>query len=164
LVAEVLYAQDLARTNPSSFKGWIEYDVEHRVIGNLVCKDSAFDSKQGHDWCENRYELEEGPASLKEAVTAMGESEPMGSLKWNNALSKSCRDHILDIGPLGLDGHDGSQGDTKADRVNRYASSFTLLGENIMYPESAINVEGEGLEMVKSMIVDDGIASRGHRN
>ena len=99
----------------------------------------------------------EGAAALDEAAEVLADAEPMPQLQWSPALNSAARDHGRDIGQRGLITHQGSDGSMPLDRVRRYAPSVTSIGECISFgandPES----------VVADLIVDDGVADRGHR-
>lgn len=163
LVGEVLYAVNLARDDPTEMGDWLKADIGTRIVGNLICKDQGFDKNRGGEWCEHRVELVESSQGYLNAVNALKLNGQVDRLYWSNALAQAARDHVLDIGPLGKFGHEGSDGSDRFDRVDRYATSYTIISENIVYSSSELGVRGEGLEMVKDMIVDDGVSGKGNR-
>ena len=77
----------------------------------------------------------------------------------NRNLSSAAAHHCADQGPKGLTGHDSSDGSSMADRVRRRNSglSYIGIGENISYGEN------KGFDIIRQLIVDDGVPSRGHR-
>lgn len=58
---------------------------------------------------------------------------------------------------LGITGHTGSNGSTMQSRLEKYGDWMGSIGENIEFGGKS------GREIVISLIVDDGVASRGHR-
>jgi uncharacterized protein YkwD len=67
------------------------------------------------------------------------------------------KDHVGDLAKTGGRGHKGSDGSVPEDRVSRYGTWSDSVGENILYNSS------KAREDVISLIIDDGVATRGHR-
>lgn len=99
----------------------------------------------------------EGRSAVQEAIDALKSQKPLPMLLPNQDLSLAATDHCEDQGPKGNWGHDSSDGSSVADRVKRYNSDLTYIGENISYGES------KGFDIIRQLIVDDGVPSRGHR-
>lgn len=78
-------------------------------------------------------------------------------MTWSDGLGSSCRDHVLDQGPKGATGHDGSDGSSPADRMSRYGKWQSTWGENLSYGMATAK------DVLIQLIVDDGVANRGHR-
>ncbi len=81
----------------------------------------------------------------------------MGPLSPSPALTRAAADHARDQSQSGATGHRGSDGTSVAERVARYGSWQTCIGEVIAYGF------GTGAEVVSQLLIDDGVASRGHR-
>lgn len=99
----------------------------------------------------------EGVAAVKEAITYLKDQKVLSKLSLDPSLCKAARDHANDTGPKGLTGHDGSDGSTVSDRVERYCKWTVTLCENIDYGIKP------GQLVVLSLLVDDGVKTRGHR-
>lgn len=70
---------------------------------------------------------------------------------WNNELQLASRDHIDDIGPLGLYGHSSSLGLTMFDRFRNYSELEPgMLAENVCFGTTIAT------EAIIMMLVDDG--------
>ncbi len=102
-------------------------------------------------------ETKEGPAAVDEAIEFLNRQQPLPPLQYSIGLSYAARDHVLDQGAQGFVGHVGNDGSQSADRVNRYGTWRKSVGENIAYGYQT--AEGN----VIGLIVDDGVADRGHR-
>ena len=66
-------------------------------------------------------------------------------------------DHVRDQGPSGATGHTGSDGSTMSARIERHGQWGGGISENIDYGSA------DAREVVISLVVDDGVSSRGHR-
>lgn len=80
-------------------------------------------------------------------------------LKLDKVMCLAARDHVEDIGPLGLVGHEGSHKSQKdpLQRLSRYGKVRKRCGENVCFgPNTARNI-------VMDLIVDDGVVDRSHR-
>ena len=99
----------------------------------------------------------EGVPAVKEAIKFLETQKSVPALTWDDGLQKAARDHVKDQGPKGLIGHGGTDGSNPQKRMARYTTFKGPSGENIMY---GINDPERSIE---SLIIDDGVASRGHR-
>jgi len=74
------------------------------------------------------------------------------------ALGLAAEDHVADIGYTGVVSHSSSDGSCAADRVSRYGR-FRSTAESLWYGSA----KADARTIVLDLIVDDGVASRGHR-
>jgi uncharacterized protein YkwD len=100
---------------------------------------------------------DEGVAALDEAVAFLESAQPVGPLRFNEGLARAARLHAQDIGPKGSIEHTGSDGSRLSDRLNRLGRWQGLISENISAGED------EARQVVLQLLIDDGVASRGHR-
>ncbi|WP_243320589.1 CAP domain-containing protein [Geothrix sp. SG200] len=100
---------------------------------------------------------EEGVAALDEAIRFLESAKPVGPLRFNEGLARAARLHAQDIGPKGSIEHTGSDGSSLSVRLNRLGRWQGLIAENISAGED------EARQVVIQLLVDDGVASRGHR-
>ncbi len=99
----------------------------------------------------------EGVRALDEAIAALRQQPALPPLASAPALAWAAADHVRDQGPSGLEGHDARDGTTPLDRVLRRGVRPYVVGEVIAYgPRTASAV-------VRELIIDDGVADRGHR-
>ncbi len=99
----------------------------------------------------------EGVQALEEAIAFLEGATPAGPLAWNEALFRAARDHAGDQGRSGATGHAGADGSTLRGRIERHGTWLGPIAENIQYGA------GEARPIVIALLVDDGVASRGHR-
>jgi len=106
-----------------------------------------------------RIVTEEGATAVNVCITALSKAASVGVLKPEKGLSLAAKDHAADQSKTGQIGHNGSDKSTPETRMRRYgvfAGSWTY-GENIAYGDTT------GREIVCSLLIDDGVPSRGHR-
>lgn len=99
----------------------------------------------------------EGPAAVREAIAFLRTQAPVPPLSWEDALWRAARDHARDQGPSGSTGHTGSDGSSMGQRMSRYGQWQNTAAENIDYGSE------NARDVLVSLIVDDGVPSRGHR-
>ena len=87
----------------------------------------------------------------------MNKQAPLPAMRPSKGMSKGAMDHVKDIGPKGITGHNGSDGSKPFDRINRYGQWQQTAGENISFGND------EGRAVLIQLIVDDAVANRGHR-
>ena len=99
----------------------------------------------------------EGGGTLDEAIAFMRTLKPLPPFELRPGMVLAAKDHLNDLVKTGKSGHTGSDGSTAGDRFDRYGSWLDSLGEDIVYFSRAAR------EDVISLIIDDGISTRGHR-
>ncbi|MDF7774027.1 CAP domain-containing protein [Sphingomonas sp. AOB5] len=141
VIAEINYA----RANPKAYANRLrEYRKGFR--GNTVYYPGNRDGLYTY----------EGVAAVDEAIRFLDRQTPLGPLRHAPLLARAARDHIDEQGPRGVTGHESRNGDRAAQRVLKRGGG-TYVAENITYgPPSAA-------EVVRQLIVDDGVPGRGHR-
>jgi uncharacterized protein YkwD len=100
----------------------------------------------------------EGVRALDECIGVLLTAKPVPPLSPAKGLAFAARDHVRDQAATGAIGHTGSDGSTPADRIGRYGTWDVTAGENIDYGN------GDARRIVISLLVDDGVPSRGHRS
>lgn len=141
----VLDELNLARTNPQTYAKILQ-DYRNQFQGRLVKRPGKIDLS-----------TTEGTAAVDEAIRELKGRKPMQGFRISRGMSLAAKDHVKDTGPRGLTGHRGSDGSTPFDRMNRHGRWLRSAGENISYGND------EGREVIIQLIVDDGVAGRGHR-
>ncbi|HZI18556.1 MAG TPA: CAP domain-containing protein [Pyrinomonadaceae bacterium] len=101
---------------------------------------------------------EEGVAALDEAVKFLRAAKPLPPLQPSRGLSSGALLLVSEQSTSGTTGHRGADGGFMEQRVARYGSWKGPVGENLSYGEETAR------ERVISMLIDDGVSNRGHRN
>lgn len=110
-------------------------------------------------------EGEDGKAAIRDCLEFLRQQPEESNLKplrWSEPLSRAAKDQVLDLGLKGIFIHDGvkhmgTDGSMPVDRIKKYCSP-TMTGENIHYGK---DTSAEAI--VRALVVDDGVPSRGHR-
>jgi len=100
----------------------------------------------------------EGLKAVDEAIDFLGKATPLKAYDPSKGMSFAAKDRLTDMVKTGVEGHVGSDGSLPDDRLNRYGKWSKSIGESIGYNILTARY------IVLGMIVDDGTASRGHRN
>jgi uncharacterized protein YkwD len=99
----------------------------------------------------------EGAAAVQEAIEALRQSPQMEGLEWSEGMAAGAADHVRDQGPKGGLDHDGTDGSSPAQRVNRYGQWHQGIAENMAFGENPAR------EVVLQLLIDDDVLDRGHR-
>lgn len=105
---------------------------------------------------DRRLKTAEGVAAVNECVSVMSAQESLPPFQPSKGLTRAAKDQARMQSVTDQVGHEGTDGSSPFDRIKRYGSYMTA-GENIDYGSSSAR------EIVLSLLVDDGVASRGHR-
>ncbi|HEY0376186.1 MAG TPA: CAP domain-containing protein [Pyrinomonadaceae bacterium] len=145
LEAEIFGEMNLARTQPQKYATFVgEYKKYYN--GNQL----LLPGRQG-------LLTAEGVAAVDEAVNFLRAAKPLPALGVARGLCLAAKDHALDLALKGMTGHKGSDGSTPNVRMERYGRWENVNGENIAYEVTTAR------QVVIGMIIDDGVANRGHR-
>lgn len=99
----------------------------------------------------------EGVEAVDECYEVLMTMNPLDSIRPSRGLSLAAKDHVEDQGGTTRTGHDGTDGSSPFDRMERYGSWLKTAGENIDYGNNVAR------RIVLSLLIDDGVPSRGHR-
>ena len=147
LDAGVFEEMNLARTKPAEYAAHLDAWLPHFDGKNYKPPGAA-----------TTLVTQEGAAAVTEAIEFLKKQTPLKPFaKVSEGMSRASLDHVLDCGPKGLLGHDGSDKSTPFERLNRHGQWQKTAGENINYGATVAR------DAVLALIVDDGVASRGHR-
>jgi len=137
--------QNEVRTNPKKF-----VPILQEFLNNFV--DEYVVARPG----KPRLRTKEGKRAVQEAINFLNRQPSVSRLAWNNSIALASRDHVLSQGPTGQTGHVSPNGATLTTRMNKYGTS-QMMSENIQYSD------GDAMWGVLYLIIDDGVADRGHR-
>ena len=101
------------------------------------------------------HELENN-SYAKSLVSELKAAKPVGALESSSVLEKLAKGHAIDMGEKGKVGHTSSNGTTFENRVRKKIKTG-MIAENCDYGNA------EPLDIVMSLLIDDGITSLGHR-
>jgi len=141
LLAEI----NLARTRPSEYAAYLE-----ALRPMFAGKEYRRPGKPG-------LLTEEGTAALDDAIRFMRAARPVAPLTSAGGMCSGARELVKEQGASGATGHKSADGSFCEQRTGRYGSWKEPIGENLSYgPDTA-------RERVLTLLIDDGFASRGHR-
>ncbi|WP_084580619.1 CAP domain-containing protein [Sphingomonas azotifigens] len=98
----------------------------------------------------------EGTAAVDEAIAFLEQQAAMPPLTVAPILAQTALDFSREQGSLGAAGHRAADGSGPGDRVKRHGGDI-YVGEAIAFGSS------DAEQVVRQMIIDDGVADRGHR-
>lgn len=141
----VIHEINLARQHPDAYATFLEAEKKY-YDGKLIRRPG-----------EIAIVTHEGTGAVDEAIKFLKCQPPLHPLRPSRGLALAAREHLRDIQRNGIHGHVGSDGSQTWDRVNRHGAWRGAIAEAISYgPE-------EGRQIVMALIIDDGVADRGHR-
>lgn len=128
------------------------------LIPHLEAMEKLFKNDVLYRAGEIPIQTSEGFNAVAEAITFLrNNSQALPEFTRRKELDSASQDHANDIGAKGLVSHDGSDGTTVSERIERYAEWEGTCAENLDFGSKT------GLNCLISLIVDDGVPSRGHR-
>lgn len=98
----------------------------------------------------------EGVAPVDEAIAELRAQAPLPPLTASDLLSLAAGDHAAEQGLRGVIGHDSADGSSPGQRVKRRGGDI-YVAETISYGSDTAS------DVIRQLIVDDGVKSRGHR-
>lgn len=98
----------------------------------------------------------EGVDAVDEAIAFLKTQTPLPPLSRGDLLDLAAREHVVVQGALGTRGHFSPDGASPGDRVQRHGGG-KLVGEEISYGYANAD------DVVRQLVVDDGVPDRGHR-
>lgn len=146
LSRQVLAEINLARTAPRSYAGFLR-EFRGRFQGKSYSQPGS----------RVRVQTSEGVAAVDEAIRYLSRQKPLPALTWSDGLAAAAGELASEQSSSGATGHTGVQSRGMRERIERQGKWEGRIGENIAYgPEDARG-------MVMQLIIDDGVADRGHR-
>ncbi len=142
---EVVAELNLARTQPQAYSEFVAELLPYYRHGRLERPGSV------------ALRTQEGRAAAEEAVRFLRQAKPLAPLRSSRGMSLAAQEHVRDLERTGGRGHRGSDGSKPWDRLNRYGEWQSRVGENVDFGSETAR------EVVISLLIDDGVSSRGHR-
>lgn len=106
---------------------------------------------------EKGVKTREGIAALEECIEALNNEKPVGILYPYYGLSEAADYLQIDQYITGNTGHFSSDGKSLSERIEKYGKWDGTIGENIDYGSE------NARKVIISLLIDDGVPSRGHR-
>lgn len=100
---------------------------------------------------------QEGVEAVKECVNVMTKMKALGVLNPSKGLTLAAKEHAETQSLTDKTGHESVDGTPPFDRIKKYGT-YTSAGENIAYGFKTPR------EIVVGLLIDDGVANRGHRD
>lgn len=104
-----------------------------------------------------RYITQEGATPVDEAITYLRRQARRGTLQPAEPLAAAAADHCADQAGDGSVGHVGPDGSSPSDRVERRGGGI-YVSEVIAYGAET------PADVVRQLVIDDGVPDRSHRN
>ena len=146
LESSVLAELNRLRSNPAAYARHLE-EMRAQYHGNLLVRGAGLAPIR----------TVEGVGALDEAIAHLKTAPASVALTSTKGLTFAARDMVADEGPTGVVGHKGTDGSNSFQRISRHGKSKALSGEVIDYGWDTAR------DIVVDLLIDDGIANRGHR-
>ena len=147
LESGVVAELNLLRSNPSA------YAAKLRAYRSLIGPDGIRHDPGDPIGMITR----EGTASVDEAIAALQAQAPLPPLSMDLQLAVDAKAYAAEQGRTGAIGHVSANGATLSVRINRGRTLYGALAETISYGENT------PADVVRQLVIDDGVPSRGHR-
>lgn len=145
LEEEVLREINLARTRPAEYAAYLE-QLRSRFAGKEY-------KRPGRPVLQTT----EGALALEEAIGVLRASKPAPALALSRGMCSGARELVREQAGTETTGHRGLDGSFCEQRAQRFGSWAEPIGENLSYGDDTAR------ERVITLLIDDGVASRGHR-
>lgn len=146
LEADVLRELNLLRANPKGYAAILR-SWSGRYDGKILRAPGQ----------SRAIQTVEGEAALDEAIAVVEAAGDAHTMTWTDALSVAANDHVKAQGATRTIGHRGEDGSNSLQRISRHGRSRGRSAEVIDYGWR------DARSIVIDLLVDDGIADRGHR-
>ena len=141
LVAEI----NLARTRPAEYAAYLE------------ALRPMFAGKEYRRPGKSALMTEEGTVPLEEAIKFLRAARPLSPLSLATGMCSGARSLVSEQSASGATGHRGADGSFCEQRAERFGAWREPMGENLTYGDDTAR------ERVLTLLIDDGVANRGHR-
>ncbi len=144
--SDLLTEINFVRTRPVEFAALLE-QLKSSYDGNLFKNPSG-----------KTIITQEGWKAVDEAIKVLRSMKPVAALDVSGGLCFGAGELARDQKQSGQTGHKGSDGSFCEDRVMRFGTWTSPIGENLSYGNHSAR------ERIFNLIIDDGVSSRNHRN
>jgi uncharacterized protein YkwD len=141
----VLKEINLARTRPAEYAAHLE-KLKPLYKGNVY-----------HAPGGTPLATQEGWKAVEEAIAFLRALKPLQPFGFSDGMCSGAGELVKDQSRTGATGHKGSDGSFCEQRITRYGSWVSPVGENLSYGRHSAR------ERVIQLLIDDGFANRGHR-
>lgn len=145
LEREIFQEMNAARTRPQEYAALLEQLRPH-FKGNVY-------QPPGRP----AFVTQEGARALDDAIAFLRRARPVAALGVSKGMCLGANVHVKDQGPKGLTGHKGTDGSLCEQRLGRFGNPVGGVGENLSFGNDTAR------ERVINLLIDDGVANRGHR-
>ena len=146
IVKDILIELNRVRRNPKKY-------AEEEIKPRLKYFDGKFYKAPG----QTPILTNEGASAVQECIDVLMKTKPIELLELEKGLCSAAQWLADDQAKTGKTGHYGSDGSSPFERMNRYGKVLITAGENCAYGPKT------GREIVAQLLIDDGVADRGHR-
>lgn len=130
----------------------------HVYAGYLEKLKPLFKGKQYAPTGHEAFETQEGWSAVEDAIKFLRSAKPLPPLSMSQGLYLAASMHVKDQSSSGATGHKGSDSTFIEQRVKSFGDWQGGIGENLAYGNESAR------ERILTWLIDDGFASRGHRN
>lgn len=145
LARDVLAALNAARTNPAGYAGGLKIYRGYFKANIVTMPGNPVD-----------FETVEGTAPVDEAILTLTAQASAAPLSQADILAAAAADHVAEQSVSGRTGHYSADGSAPGDRVVKRGGG-PMVAEVIAY--GAV----DAADVIRQLIVDDGVPDRGHR-
>ncbi|HEV7893324.1 MAG TPA: CAP domain-containing protein [Pyrinomonadaceae bacterium] len=145
LEQELISEINLARTRPSEYAAYLE------------ALRPMFAGKEYRRPGKSALLTEEGAVPLEEAIKFLRAAKPLSPLSVATGMCSGARALVTEQSTSGATGHKGADGSFCEQRTERFGAWREPIGENLNYSDDSAR------ERVFTLLIDDGVANRGHR-
>lgn len=143
----VLKELNKARTKPKAYARFLEQFASRYIDEKIYVSPVN----------KGRYPLREGHKALIEAIQVLSKTKELPALQPSKGLTATADLHVFDQSLSGQTGHYGISGSNPFERMEQFGEWLISAGECIQYGFNSPE------EVVAFLIIDDGVADRGHR-
>lgn len=145
LEQEILREINLARTRPAEYAAYLEQLRPY------------FKGKEYRRPGLPGLMTQEGTQALDEAISVLRAARPAAALTMSQGLCSGAHELVRDQAGTDSTGHRGTDGSFCEQRAQRFGKWQEPIGENLSYGSDSAR------ERVLTLLIDDGVANRGHR-